>query len=79
MENKLVLEYSISKKEFNTTTTEGMIKRNMQNILERKQSDFMPIAFFDSIAELTKYEISIRGISDYPLYEDTNGELKSIP
>lgn len=74
--NKIVVEFSLSQKCFHRYTVDEMLFQNQRNMMQRKQTDFLPIAIFETIELADEFiELTRDMIKDYPLYESFNGSF----
>lgn len=79
MEEKVIIEYSISQKSFHRTTITEMIAKNLGQLICRIQTDYLPIMVFDNNDNCDKW-LKINGdkLKDYSMYESFTGELVVI-
>ena len=75
MSEYIVVEFSLSQKAFNKITMSEMFDKNMGNIMKRKQTDYLPIAFFKTDVDADAFisECS-QLIADYSMYQNTSGK-----
>ncbi len=72
----IVVEFSLAQKAFHVQTMKEMIVNNLMNVLQRKQTDYVPIAYFESRDQADKFiEENNDKIKDYTLYKSLNGEM----
>lgn len=53
--NSLVVEFSVKQQAFHKETIADMLNNNIQNILSKKEVDYIPIGFFDSHEDADKF------------------------
>lgn len=71
----IILEFSLSQRSFHKTTISEMITINFNNAIQRKQTDYLPIAIFNSESEVDTFlERYSEHFKDYSMYKNTNGE-----
>lgn len=72
----IVVEFSMSQKCFHKHTVTSMLQHNIDNMVRRKQTDYMPIGIFenDELADLF-ITMTKERIKDYSMYKNTNGEI----
>jgi len=71
----IVVEFSLSQKAFHKQTVYDMIKTNQYNMMQRNQTDYLPVAIFsthDSADEFIKKTYD--AIKDYTMYKDMEGQ-----
>ena len=70
-----MLEYSLSQKSFHRQGFLEMLKNNITNCLERKQTDYMPIAIFENIEDCDEWIKENEGyIKNYGIFKSFKGE-----
>jgi len=74
-ENFIVVEFSLSQKSFHTQTVEDMFFRNIKNTMQRVQTDYIPIEFFEDQEEADEFvRTADEMIKNYALYKNINGQ-----
>lgn len=72
----VIVEFSLAQKAFHVQTLKEMVINNLMNVLQRKQTDYVPIAFFETYEEVDKFiQENNEKIKDYTLYKSLNGEM----
>lgn len=75
MSEYIVVEFSLSQKAFNKTTMGELCDKNTGNIMKRKQTDYLPIAFFKTDVDADAFISEFSHlVTDYSMYQNTNGK-----
>lgn len=75
MNNLIVVEFSISQKAFHKHSILEMLLRNNENILKRRQTDYLPITICKTDDEANKtIDKCYDQFKDYTFYKSTVGE-----
>lgn len=75
----IVIEFSLAQRSFHKQSMEDMLERNVNNIIRRIQTDYIPIGIFpnddraDEFIKRTKTTMK-----NYQMYRDVNGEVVVI-
>lgn len=76
MKDKIVLEFSLSQKAFHRHGLLEMLKNNIANCIDRKQTDYMPIAIFDNLDQCDEWiRDKENDIKNYGMFKSFKGEL----
>ena len=79
MQDSIVLLHSVSKRKFKRVECFQLMKENMINLLAHVQTDFVPIGFFESNESIDRYLEHSKGLNDYNMYENAEGEIIVLP
>lgn len=76
MDEKIVIEYSISQKSFHRCSLTEMIARNLGNLINRVQTDYLPVMVFDNIENCDGWlEKNGENLKNYYMYKSYNDEM----
>jgi len=71
----IVVEFSLSQKCFHKQTLWEMVKTNQENMMRRKQTDYIPVAVFRTNEQADEFILKTKEvIKDYSMYKNIEGE-----
>jgi hypothetical protein len=73
-DNYYVVEFSVSQRAFHTHTVKEMIKKNVTNLTDGKQSDFMVIGMFENKALADTFIHKYKALDKQFMFTDYRGE-----
>lgn len=74
--NAIVVEFSLSQRCFHKQSASELLQQNIESIMKRNQTDYIPIGIFDTDQLADLFIEKIRDtIKDYTMFKDTQGNL----
>lgn len=75
MNELIFVEFSLSQKAFHKHNIVDMIQRNLESIVFRKQSDYIPVGYFTSDKYADDFIASnYDSFKNYSMYQSTGGD-----
>lgn len=75
MNNLIIVEFSLSQKCFHKHSIQDMVQRNLESVISRQQSDYIPIGYFLSNESADDFiKSNYESIKNYSMFISTQDE-----